>query len=70
MKVRHAGRRQRAERPRFLSPQQGRRLFDREARAALGMSGATFLRRWKAGQIPNPDRPEVLRVVALLPLAG
>ena len=54
----------------FLSPQQGRRLFDREARAALGMSGATFLRRWKAGQIPNPDRPEVLRVVALLPLAG
>ena len=55
---------------RVLSKDQGRRLFDRRARAELHISGMTFVRRWKAGEYKNrADRPEVMRVAMLLPLA-
>ncbi len=54
----------------YLSTARGRRLFDDTARRWLGMSGAEFARLWKAGRIENPDRPEVLRVAALLPAVG
>jgi hypothetical protein len=37
------------------------------ARENLGMSGEEFVRRWNAGDIPDPDRTEVLVVAMLLP---
>ena len=53
-----------------LSQEDGRRILDEQAQHYLGMSGAEFLRRWDAGEYAeNPDRPEVMRLVMLLPLA-
>jgi hypothetical protein len=52
------------------SPHEGRNLFDRLARRELGMSGEEFIRAWEAGVFDDdPDRPEVMRVAMLLPLA-
>ncbi len=60
-----------AETPSVLPPEEGRALFDREARLWLGLSGEEFLRRWDAGEYRNlPDTLEgrnVLRVIFLLP---
>jgi len=50
-----------------LSKDEGEELLDRQARRYLGMSGKTFVRRWNAKKIKNPDRPEVMRVAFLLP---
>ena len=45
-------------------------LLDRHARAELGVSGKTFIQRWKAGRYAGrADRPKVIRVAMLLPLA-
>jgi hypothetical protein len=55
---------------REVSAEEGRRLFEEEARRALGMSGDEFLRAWDAGEIdPNdPDRHgAIMRVLMLLP---
>jgi len=49
------------------TPEEGREIVDRAARRELGMSGKEFLRRWDAGEIEDPDRPEILRVAMLLP---
>ncbi len=49
---------------------QGRELFDAAARRNLGISGDDFLARYDAGEIRNPDRPEVMRVLMLRPFAG
>jgi hypothetical protein len=55
---------------RTLSRREGFALLDRRARAELGVSGETFIRRWKAGRYAKrADRPEVVRVAMLLPLA-
>ena len=62
--VRHA-----APHARTLTRVQGRALFDKAARRNLGMSGSDFLSRYDAGQIQNPDRPEVMRVLLLRPFA-
>ncbi|MDZ4346283.1 MAG: hypothetical protein U1E51_28045 [Candidatus Binatia bacterium] len=55
---------------RILSRKEGKKLLDQEARRSLNMSGDEFVRRWKAKKFDNPDRPEVMRVAFLLPLAG
>ena len=55
---------------RVLSKDEGERLLDRQARRYLRMSGKTFVRKWKAKEITNPDRPEVMRVAFLLPFGG
>jgi hypothetical protein len=55
---------------RVLSPEQGQKLLDKQARRYLKMSGKEFVRRWKAKEFEDPDRPEVMRVAFLLPLAG
>lgn len=53
-----------------LSPEEGFALFDRQARRSLQMDGHEFLRRWEAGEFADDaDRPEVMRVVQLLPFA-
>jgi hypothetical protein len=46
-------------------------ILDRQSQRRLGISGAEFLHRWDAGEYAGPegDRPEVVRVAALIPLA-
>jgi hypothetical protein len=50
-----------------LSEEEGRALFDQQARKYMGMSGDEFLRKWDAGEIEDPDRSEVLTVAFLIP---
>ena len=55
---------------RALTRQEGKILFDQRARAELKISGATFVKRWKAGKYAKKAcRPEVMRVAMLLPFA-
>lgn len=53
----------------YISPARGMRLLDRQARRYLQMSGADFRAKYRAGEIPDPDRSEVIRVAMLLPFA-
>lgn len=53
----------------YISPARGKRLLDRQARRYLKMSGSEFRARYRAGEIPAPDRSEVIRVAMLLPFA-
>lgn len=55
---------------RVLSREEGQKLLDRQARRYLRMSGPEFVRKWKAKEVENPDRPEVMRVAFLLPFGG
>ena len=55
---------------RVLSRDEGKKLLDRQARKCLHMSGEEFVRSWKAKEFEDPDRPEIMRVAFLLPLAG
>ena len=54
---------------RELSPEEGRRFFDRRARALLGISGAEFLQRWDAGEYrslaDDPEHPEIMTLAML-----
>lgn len=54
----------------FLTPQEGRELLDRQARRYLGMSGEEFVRKWKAKEFEDPDRPEIMQVAFLIPFGG
>ena len=55
----------------FLTYQEGWEVLDRQARRYLDMSGEEFVEAWRAGKFDdNPDRPEVMRVAMLLPLAA
>lgn len=44
----------------FLTEAEGWEILDTQARKALGMSAAEFVRAWAAGEIEDPDRPEVM----------
>ena len=57
--------------PEPVTEEQGFALLDKQAQARLGISGAEFLRRWDAGDYdaPDCDRPEVVKVAMLMPLA-
>jgi hypothetical protein len=57
--------------PEPVSEQEGFTLLDAQAQARLGISGDEFLRRWDAGEYDGPenDRPEVVKVAMLIPLA-
>ena len=56
---------------RVLTHDQGLRLLDAKARRYLGVGGLDFVRLWYTGHYDDdPDRPEVQRVAALLPLAA
>jgi len=58
----------RGPRVRLVDAAEGRRVFDRAARRYLGISGAAFLRRWRAGEYPDPDRDSnVMHVAMLMP---
>ena len=51
----------------FLTPEEGAKLLDKQARRHLKMSGKKFVRLWKAKKIKDPDRPEVMQVAFLIP---
>ncbi len=53
---------------RELSREEGRELFDQEARERLHMSGDEFKRRWQRGEL-DPEDPNVRMVAMLLPLS-
>lgn len=53
---------------RELSKDQARRMFDRQAKHYLNMSGKKFIEKWEAGLFNGKaDTPEVIRVAMLLP---
>lgn len=52
-----------------LTPEEGRKLFDRVAHETLGISGEEFLRRWDAGEYANSDDMAVTRLYMLMPFA-
>ena len=53
-----------------LTLEDGRKLLDKQARRYLKMSGGEFIKKWEAGEFgDDPDRPEVMRVVMLIPFA-
>jgi hypothetical protein len=54
---------------RELDDAQSWELFDNAAQHYLGISGEEFLARWDSGYYEDPDQPEVMSVVMLLPFA-
>ena len=53
-----------------LTLEEGRKLLDQQARRYLHMSGEEFIRKWEAGEFDdNPDQPEIMRLVMLIPFA-
>ena len=53
-----------------LTLKQGRALLDKQARKYLQLSGDEFIKKWDAGEFDeNPDRPEIMRLVMLIPFA-
>jgi hypothetical protein len=60
------------EPPTVLPPEESRALFDRKARALLGISGPEFLRRWDAGEYrglteETREERDIMRVAMLIP---
>lgn len=57
----------------YVSPAEGRRMFDEAAREWTGMTGDEFIVRWKAGEFAElPDDLEhrrILELVVMIPLA-
>lgn len=51
----------------FLTPEEGRKLLDKQAQHYLRMSGEEFVRKWKAKEFKDPDRPEIMQVAFLIP---
>jgi hypothetical protein len=53
-----------------LSLEEGRKLLDKQARRYLNMSGDQFIQKWESGEFDDdPDRPEIMRLVMLIPFA-
>ncbi len=53
-----------------LTLEDGRKLLDKQARRYLNMSGDDFIKKWEAGEFgDDSDRPEVMRLVMLVPFA-
>ena len=53
----------------YVDACEGAAILDRQARKYLGMSGSEFIRKYRAGEIEDPDSTDVLRVAMLIPLA-
>jgi hypothetical protein len=60
----------RKQRPRVLTREQARELFDRQSRKYLNLSREQFIRKWKAGKFNGEsDSPNVIHLALLLPFA-
>jgi hypothetical protein len=57
----------------WLDEVESHTLFDEQARAALGISGVEFVRKWTAGEyadvIDEPRASRIRRLAALIPFA-
>ncbi len=57
----------------FVSPKEGRRMFDEVAWEWAGMSGEEFIRRYEAGEyaemVESEDNRYVVDLVLLIPFA-
>jgi hypothetical protein len=51
----------------YLTRRRWGQLLDRQARKYLGMSGEEFARRYRAGEIEDPCRSEVILLSMMLP---
>ena len=50
----------------FVTPEEARAIFDRQAERTLGISGEEFLRRWDNGEYqPVPDDTEGRKIARL-----
>lgn len=54
----------------YLTRRAAAKMFDREARKLLGMSGEEFARRYRAGEVAHLDHSHVTELSILLPWAG
>ena len=54
---------------RELSDAEAWDLFDTAAHTYLKISGEEFLSRWQSGYYKDPDQPDVMGVLMLLPFA-
>ena len=52
-----------------VSREEGVQLLDELAREYLGMSGEEFVRRYRADEIEDPDRTDVIRVAMAIRFA-
>lgn len=53
----------------YISREESVRLFDELAQEYLGMSGEEFIRRYRAGEIEDPDRSDVVMLAIMIPFA-
>jgi hypothetical protein len=59
---------QKTARTHRLTSGQAKKLFDRQAKLHLRMSGPEFIKRWDTGKFNGKaDTPAVMRVAMLLP---
>jgi hypothetical protein len=56
--------------PGVISPEEGRKIFDRAARRKVGMSGSDFLRAWDEGRYADlaEEDPRVQELLMMIPL--
>ena len=54
---------------RYVSQEEEVARLDRAARKYLNVSGHEFVRRYRAGDIPDPNRSEVIRLAFLMQYA-
>ncbi len=56
----------------WLTPEEGRAIFDEEARRVMGMSGEEFIRRWESGEYKDiadtSGHLHIMRLAMLIPL--
>ena len=56
----------------WLTPEEGRAMFDAEAMATVGLTGDEFLRRYDTGEldciIDGPDHMKLIDLIMLIPL--
>ncbi len=53
----------------YVTRRRGAQILDRQARKYLGMSGAEFVRRYRAGDFDEADDSTIARIAILIPFA-
>lgn len=53
----------------YVSDDEAWEILEEQAQANLNMSARQFVEAWDMGKIENPDRPEIIDLVMLIPVA-